>query len=83
MELKKEVVVSLKRELTVCKHAITHLQKKLKAFEEQYEMTTEEFLTKFEAGQLVDEVDLFKWYAIAEATRDWRKTYDSLKSLTS
>ena len=81
MELKPEVIRVLEREKQVCEAAIAHLRNKSRLLEQQYGWSTDEFLSKFNAGEIGDDQEFFLWYALAEAVKDWQKTRDSLKEL--
>ena len=81
MVLKPEVVRVLEREKKVCDTAIAHLREKSHSLEQQYGWSTEDFLRKFNMGEIGDDQLFFHWYALAEATKDWQKTRDSLQEL--
>jgi len=49
--------------------------------EQEYGWSTELFLEKFNAGETGDEQVFFRWFAVAEAMKDWQQTYDSLHEL--
>lgn len=55
MQFKREVVESLRRELSICNVALSNIKEKLEKFEIKYTMSTEEFNEKFEKGQLGDD----------------------------
>ena len=81
MNLKPEVVRILAREKLVCESAIARLREKCRTLEQRYEWSTDMFLKKFNAGEIGDDQAFFVWYALAEATKDWQKTRDSLEEL--
>lgn len=81
MGLKREVVESLKRERAICEVAIDHLLEACRKFERKYKMSTGKFVKEFEAGSLGDKEDFFKWYAIAEAMKDWLNTKRALREI--
>lgn len=49
------------------KAKLRRYEKKLGRFEEQYEMDTEEFIQKFESGELGDDEEWFNWKFVYEA----------------
>ena len=44
--------------------AVQELQEHLDAYEQQYNMPTSEFLTRYEAGELGDGMDYFEWSSL-------------------
>jgi len=42
-------------------------------FEEEYELTSDEFIERFESGELGDDQDYFDWYAAKRARDLWRR----------
>ncbi len=81
MNLKPEVTRILVREKMVSETALARLQERTRPLELQYGWSTDTFLKKFNAGEAGDEQAFFRWYALAEAIKDWQKTCDSLDEL--
>lgn len=81
MNLKPEVTRILAREKLVSETALARLREKTRPMELQYGWSTDTFLKKFDAGEAGDEQAFFRWYALAEAIKDWQKTWDSLEEL--
>lgn len=81
MNLKPEVVRVLEREKRVCDRAIARLRERYRPLERQYGWSTDEFLEKFNAGTIGDDQEFFRWYALAEAVKDWRATREGLEEL--
>ncbi|MBI2875408.1 MAG: hypothetical protein HYY20_00845 [Candidatus Tectomicrobia bacterium] len=81
MDLKPEVIRILGREKAMCETAIARLKERYRLLEQQYGWSTDEFLEKFNAGEIGDEQEFFLWYALAEAEKDWQTTRDSLEEL--
>jgi hypothetical protein len=50
-------------------------------FEHQYGMDSEQFLCKFESGELGDEEHWFDWYAVVRGKKLWEKKYHVLQGL--
>jgi hypothetical protein len=78
MELKPEVIKILERERKIAGLAITQLENKCRSFEQLYGLVTDEFVNKFNTGEIGDDLDFFRWYAYVEAVKDWKMTQDSL-----
>lgn len=70
MKLKPEVIRSLERETKLSHVAISRLAERCRAFETKYGWSTDEFLHKFDAGEIGDDQDYFIWYALAQAKQD-------------
>jgi len=81
MNLKPEVIRVLAREKMVCDTAIARLRERYRPLEQRYGWSTDEFLKKFNAGQIGDKQEFFLWYALAEAVKDWQVTRNSLEDL--
>ncbi len=81
MVLKPEIIQVLEREKAVCETAIARLREKAQLLETQFGSSTDAFLKRFNSGEAGDDPAFFCWYALAEATKDWQTTYDSLKEL--
>jgi len=81
MRLKSEVLRSLERERKLSETALARLAEQCQAFEARYGWSTEEFLRKFDAGEIGDDQDFFRWYALAQAQLDWQATRQSLSEV--
>lgn len=81
MLLKPEVVRALEREQRMCETAIERLQERSQPYEQQFGWSTDSFLQKFNAGEIGDEQIFFRWFAVAEAIKEWQQTYESLTDL--
>jgi len=53
----------------------------LRTFESQYNMRSDEFYAKFEAGALGDAMDFFEWAGIIELSRDARQKIEQMVSI--
>lgn len=81
MKLKPEVVRVLDREKIVCETAIARLEERCRVLEQHYGWSTEEFLERFNVGEIGDAQEFFCWYALAEAAKDWQATRDGLEEV--
>jgi hypothetical protein len=77
--MRKEVIQSLERERKISQLAISHLKDQIIIYEKKYTWSTAEFLTKFDSGMIGDDEAFFKWYALAQALRDWKTTKEALE----
>jgi len=53
------------------------------AFEQQYQMSSEEFLLQFEAGSLGDQAPYFDWYAAKRGLDVWGRRYRILSGIAA
>lgn len=60
MKLKSEVIRSLERETKLSEAAVARLEEECRAFETKYGWSTEEFLRKFNTGEIGDNQDYFR-----------------------
>jgi hypothetical protein len=61
---------SLEMKRKALEFSLRQYQTRLAAFERRHRMTTEEFATKFGAGELGDEADWFEWEFVLDAYRE-------------
>jgi hypothetical protein len=81
MKLKPEITRILQREMSVSEIAINRLKEKLRPLEEEYGWSTDLFVEKFNQGEAGDDQVFFRWYAMAEALKDWQNTIHSLEEV--
>jgi hypothetical protein len=81
MVLRPEIVHMLQREKAVCEAAIMCLQEKTQLLETQFGWSTQKFWELFNAGEVGDEQAFFRWYALAEALKEWQETYEYLQAM--
>jgi len=73
-----EKIVTLAREET--RQTLAELEARLRAFEERYQMESEEFYERFRAGELGDNMEVVEWSVFYEM---WKATQERLNLLTS
>ncbi|MFB2924018.1 hypothetical protein [Aerosakkonema funiforme] len=49
------------------------MSNRLKAFESQYQMSSDEFYQRFRSGELGDEIDFFEWSVFYEMWKTAQK----------
>ena len=79
MQQTNEIKLSLKREYDLYSNATAFYKKVLQEFEKKYQLSTQTFLERFEAGQMGDEADYFDWYAFAKLLVRWRETQSAIR----
>lgn len=77
--MRKEIIHSLEREKKISQLAIDHLKDQLKSYEKKFRWSTAEFIDKFDSGSIGDDEAFFKWYALAQALKDWQTTKEALE----
>ena len=75
----KDIVrAALRNEAAMARFRFEQFEKECQTFEQKYRMATEEFLTKFDAGELGDAEEYFDWFASARGRDVWRQKADVL-----
>ena len=80
MQQTNEIKISLKREYHLYTNALAFYKNILKEFEQKHRLSTQQFLKRFESGQLGDEADYFDWYAYAKLRDQLNKTTSAIRS---
>ncbi|QTA92313.1 hypothetical protein [Desulfonema magnum] len=57
-------------------------EKECRVYETKYEMNSEEFLKKFESGELGDDLHWFDWYAALRGKTLWEKKHSILRGIS-
>lgn len=78
-QVSRKVVDLLKKEIVFTDFALKRLKREMVPFEKNHSLKWEEFLSKFEKGELGDRRVWFKWYALARSTLDWYDTKKEIK----
>jgi hypothetical protein len=60
---------SVSRELEIVERRLKRFRNRLQDFEEEYGMGSEEFLEKFESGELGDDSEWFEWKAVYQSVQ--------------
>lgn len=85
ININEESVLIIKSGLELKKSVLSFklkkYQKRLKDFEEKYQMTSAEFMKKFKAGKLGDEVYLLDWEYLIEAVIETKKQLKELEQV--
>ena len=74
-----KIVDLLTKELSYADFASTALKDEMKAYEKKYSMSWQDFISKFEKGEIGDEKVWFTWYGLALSTQDWDETKNEIK----
>lgn len=74
-----KIVDLLTKELTYADFASTTLKDEMKVYEKKYGMNWQDFINKFEKGEIGDEKVWFTWYGLALSAKDWDETKNEIK----
>lgn len=80
-ESSKIVANTFRKEIDRLKKRIEKLSKNLRKFEEQYQMSSEEFVTKFKSGEIAANEVFSEWYADAETLKKITKKLELLEKV--
>ena len=79
----EDVIASaIKKEKDEGKYILERFQRKLKAFEDKYDIETDDFVEKFESGELDDREDFFEWISVHKGREHWKKKIENLERAT-
>jgi len=74
---------SLQRELRFSEAKVNLLKEEIEGFEKRYGMSSEEFMTKFERGELGDEQDYFEWWGLLRGIKKIEEKLRKIKAALS
>ncbi len=66
----------------IIEEAFIRFDKECGQFEIRYRMDSEQFLTKFESGELGDDAEWFDWYAAVRGKKIWETKYKILEDVS-
>jgi len=81
-ETKPIIEEALKREKSFAHTRFIRFDKECGQFEIRYRMDSEQFLTKFESGELGDDAEWFDWYAAVRGKKIWETKYKILEDVS-
>ena len=70
---------AIRKDLNEGEYMLERFEKRLKEFEEKYDMSSDEFMEKFESGKLGDDEDFFEWYAVYRSKEHWKEKITELR----
>lgn len=77
--IKPLVELALQNQLKNLSHGIRRTKQKLSDFEARFGMTTREFETKLQTGELEETLDTIDWHMEVEALRMLEEEYNALR----
>lgn len=70
---------AIRKDLNEGEYMLERFRERLEEFEEEYDMGSEEFMEKFESGELGDDEDFFEWYAVYKSMKHWEEKTGKLR----
>jgi len=81
-EIQETVAYALRTEAEHARLRRDYFADLCKAFEDQYSLVSEEFLRRFEHGELGDAAYMFDWYAAKRGLDLWERRYRILTEVS-
>jgi hypothetical protein len=80
-EVREVLSSALRNEAELADARRTYFERACHAFEQQYQMSVEEFMQQFESGALGDDADYFDWYAAKRGLDLWERRFRILSGV--
>ena len=81
-EVRDVVGVALSNERSQAQIRRDHFARLCQDFEIQYHLASDEFIRRFDSGELGDDVYIFDWFAAKRSLDLWQRRYQILSELT-
>ncbi|MDI6811239.1 MAG: hypothetical protein QMD80_06160 [archaeon] len=72
---------SLRRELALSEAKVNLLREEIEGFEKKYELSSEDFVDKFERGELGDAQDYFEWWGLVRGLKKIEEQIGKIKAV--
>ena len=80
-EVRKVLSSALRREVDLANARHSYFERACRTFEQQHQMSSEEFMQQFESGALGDEAIYFDWYAAKRGLDLWERRFRILSGV--
>jgi Fe-S cluster assembly ATPase SufC len=80
-EVRKVLSSALRNEAELADARRAYFERACRAFEQQYQMSSDEFMQQFESGALGDDVEYFDWYAAKRGLDLWERRFRILSGV--
>ena len=80
-EVRKVLDSALRHEADLADARRAHFERICRAFEQQYRISSTEFMQQFESGALGDDADYFDWYAAKRGLDLWERRFRILSGV--
>jgi hypothetical protein len=81
-DTKPIIMEALEKQIYFVQARFSGFDRECKEFEKKYRMDSDQFLRKFESGELGDDVQWFDWYASCKGRQLWEKKYKVLSEIS-
>lgn len=80
-EVRRVLSNALRHEADLAAARRTYFEHACRAFEQQHQMSSEEFMRQFESGALGDDAEYFDWYAAKRGLDLWERRFNILSGV--
>jgi hypothetical protein len=80
-EVRKVLDSALRHEADLADARRAYFERTCRAFEQQHQMSSEEFMQQFESGALGDDAVYFDWYAAKRGLDLWERRFRILSEI--
>lgn len=80
-EVRRVLSNALRHEADLAAARRTYFERACRAFEQQHQMSSEEFMRQFESGALGDDAEYFDWYAAKRGLDLWERRFNILSGV--
>jgi len=80
-EVRKVLSSALRNEAELASARRAYFERACHAFEQQHQMSSEEFMQQFESGALGDDAEYFDWYAAKRGLDLWERRFHILSGV--
>ena len=80
-EVRQVLSRALRNEAELADTRRGYFERTCQAFEQKYQMSSEEFMQQFESGALGDDVEYFDWYAAKRGLDLWQRRFAILSGV--
>jgi hypothetical protein len=81
-EIKETLLAALQNEIALAKLRRDEFYRECVKFEQKYHLSSDEFMKRFENGELGDDTDYFDWFAAKRGFDIWERRYQILKGVS-
>lgn len=74
-EVRRVLDSALRREADLANARRAHFERACRTFEQQYQISSDEFMEQFESGALGDDAEYFDWYAAKRGLDLWEQRF--------
>jgi hypothetical protein len=82
-QVRQVVDTALRREADLAAARRAYFERACRVFEQQHQLSSDEFMRQFEAGQLGDAAEYFDWYAAKRGLEVWNQRYQILSGIAA